>query len=98
MPRRRPDERVPVHRREGAEQDGNVAMACVLLKVSRSAYYERSNHVPSARELSATNLGNKILGFYTARPWSHELPAGAWSRVSALLTIIALNITVKKVI
>ena len=35
---------------EKAEQDGNVAMACVLLEVSRSAYYEWSKHVPSARE------------------------------------------------
>ena len=35
---------------EKAGQDGNVAMACVLLKVSRSAYYEWSKHVPSARE------------------------------------------------
>ena len=30
---------------EKAEQDGNVAMACVLLKVSRSAYYEWSKHI-----------------------------------------------------
>jgi hypothetical protein len=45
---------------EKAEQDGNVAMACVLLKVSRSAYYEWSKHIPSARDLSDAELGNRI--------------------------------------
>jgi transposase InsO family protein len=45
---------------EKAEQDGNVAMACRLLEVSRAAYYEWSTKVPSARELSDGELAERI--------------------------------------
>jgi transposase InsO family protein len=45
---------------EKAEQDGNVAMACRMLEVSRAAYYEWSSTGPSARELSDGELAEKI--------------------------------------
>jgi len=59
---------------EKAEQDGNVAMACVLLEVSRSAYYEWSKHVPSARELSDAELGDKITDIHTKSRRTYGAP------------------------
>ncbi len=38
----------------------NVARACALLKVSRSAYYEQRNAVPSAREAGDALLAEQI--------------------------------------
>ena len=38
----------------------NVAKACGLLEVSKSAYYERRNGVPSARQLGDADLFEKI--------------------------------------
>jgi transposase InsO family protein len=45
---------------EHAEQDGNVAMACRLLEVSRAAYYTWSKHIPSERQLSDEALAERI--------------------------------------
>jgi len=45
---------------EKTEQDGNVAMACRMLEVSRAAYYEWSTKAPSARELSDGELAERI--------------------------------------
>jgi transposase InsO family protein len=45
---------------EKAEQDGNVAMSCRLLEVSRAAYYSWSTHVPSKRQLSDAVLSELI--------------------------------------
>jgi transposase InsO family protein len=59
---------------EKAKQDGNVAKACVLLEVSRSAYYEWSNHVPSARELSDTELGDRIVKIHTESRATYGAP------------------------
>ena len=59
---------------EKAEQDGNVAMACVLLKVSRSAYYEWSKHIPSARDLSDAELGDKIVDIHTKSRRTYGAP------------------------
>ena len=59
---------------EKAEQDGNVAMACVLLEVSRSAYYEWSKHVPSAREVSDAELGDKIVDIHTKSRGTYGAP------------------------
>jgi transposase InsO family protein len=39
---------------------GNVAQACTLLKVSRSAYYQWSKHEPSSRELQDRELSRQI--------------------------------------
>lgn len=44
---------------EKAEQR-NVAKACEMLEVSRSAFYEWHQHVPSAREAADDELGERI--------------------------------------
>lgn len=48
---------------EKAEQR-NVAKACCLLEVSRSAFYEWHQHVPSARQLADAELGERIQEIY----------------------------------
>ncbi len=59
---------------EKAEQDANIAMACALLEVSRSAYYEWSKHVPSARDLSDAELGDKIVDIFTKSRGTYGAP------------------------
>jgi len=59
---------------EKAELDGNVAKACVLLEVYRSAYYEWSKHVPSARELSDAELGDKIVDIHAKSRRTYGAP------------------------
>jgi transposase InsO family protein len=59
---------------EKTEQDGNIAKACVLLEVSRSAYYEWSKHIPSARDLSDAELGNKIVDIHTQSRRTYGAP------------------------
>jgi putative transposase len=41
------------------QADRNVAKACDLLDVSRSAFYDPLHHIPSARELSDAELTEK---------------------------------------
>ena len=48
---------------EQAEQR-NVAKACDLLEVSRSAFYAWHQHVPSARQLADEELGERIQAIY----------------------------------
>jgi putative transposase len=48
---------------EKAEQ-GNVARACSLLEISRSAFYQWFRHLPSARELADADLGESIQRIY----------------------------------
>jgi transposase InsO family protein len=48
---------------EKAEQR-NVAKACALLEVSRSAFYDWHKHVPSAREVADEELGSRIERIY----------------------------------
>lgn len=48
---------------EKAEQH-NVVKACVLLEVSRSAFYEWHKHVPSARQRADEELGERIRAIY----------------------------------
>jgi hypothetical protein len=59
---------------EKAEQDGNVAMACRLLEVSRTAYYEWSAKEPSARELSDAELFEKITEIHKASRGTYGAP------------------------
>ena len=59
---------------ENAGQHGNVAMACRLLEISRSAYYEWSEHVPSRRQLSDEELGEKIEQIYKASRCTYGAP------------------------
>jgi transposase InsO family protein len=49
---------------EKAEQDGNVAKACELLEVSRSAFYDWRQHRPSARHLADEALGERIQAIF----------------------------------
>jgi putative transposase len=42
----------------------NVARTCELLKVSRSAYYDWHKHLPSAREVSDAELGDRIVAIH----------------------------------
>ena len=59
---------------ENAGQDGNVAMACRLLEISRSAYYEWSTHVPSRRQLCDEELGEKIEAAHKASRRTYGAP------------------------
>ena len=59
---------------EKAEPEGNVAMACQLLEVSRSAYYEWSSGTPSARELSDAELAEKIVDIFTKSRRTYGAP------------------------
>ena len=77
---------------EKAEQDGNVAMACVLLEVSRSAYYEWSKHIPSARDLSDAELGIKIVDIHTKSRGTYGAP-----RISTKLAEAGICVGQKRV-
>jgi len=59
---------------EKAEQEGNVAKACHLLKVSRSAYYQWSSGTPSARALSDAELGDKVVDIFTKSRRTYGAP------------------------
>jgi putative transposase len=48
---------------EQAEQR-NVAKACALLEVSRSAFYDWHQHVPSARQIADAELAERIQEIY----------------------------------
>jgi transposase InsO family protein len=49
---------------EKAEQHDTVKRSCVLLEVSRSAFYEWHQHIPSARQLADDDLGERILEIF----------------------------------
>ena len=55
---------LPFIEAEKAGQDGNVAKACQLLEVSRSAFYQWSHHIPSPRQLDDEALGRRIQAIY----------------------------------
>ncbi len=59
---------------EKAEPDANTTTACALLEVSRSAYYEWSKHIPSAREVSDAELGDKIVDIHTKSRQTYGAP------------------------
>ena len=59
---------------EKAEPEGNVAKACHLLEVSRSAYYEWSSGTPSARQLSDAELADKIVDIFTQSRRTYGAP------------------------
>lgn len=83
------------------QADRNVARACELLEVSRSAFYDRLNRVPSAREVSDAELTEKIKaihagsgGTYGAPRIFEELREGGWhvgrKRVARLMVAAGL--------
>lgn len=59
-----------------AEQAGgqSAVKACALLKVSRSAYHERSTHTPSKRELSDQALEQRIVRIHKASRGTYGAP------------------------
>jgi transposase InsO family protein len=52
----------------------NVAKACGLLEVSKSAYYERAKGVPSARQVSDAELTEKIIAIHTESGGTYGAP------------------------
>ena len=59
---------------EKAQPEGNVAKACHLLEVSRSAYYEWSSGTPSARELSDAELADRVVDIFTKSRRTYGAP------------------------
>jgi transposase InsO family protein len=66
----------------GAEkaEGGNVAKACALMEVSRSAYYEWSKQRPSRRQLADAELLVKVVEVFDASRGTY-----GWPRVHAAL-------------
>ena len=58
----------------------NVALACSLMEVSRSAFYEWHHHTPSARELADEELEARI-----TEVWEGSRRTYGWPRVHAAL-------------
>lgn len=56
------------------QADRNVVKACELLEVSRSAFYDRLNHVRSAREISDAELTEKIKTIHTVSAGTYGAP------------------------
>ena len=60
---------------EAEEVEGHsVQNACRLLEVSKSAYYQRHNGVPSARHLSDAELLEKIIAIHTESNGTYGAP------------------------
>ena len=56
------------------QADRNVVKACELLEVSRSAFYDRLNHVRSAREISDAEFTEKIKTIHTVSAGTYGAP------------------------
>ena len=56
------------------QADRNVAKACELLVVSRSAFYDRLDHIPSLREISDAELMEKIKAVHAASGGTYGAP------------------------
>jgi putative transposase len=56
------------------QADRNVVKACELLVVSRSAFYDRLGHTPSAREVSDAELVEKIKAIHAASGGTYGAP------------------------
>jgi len=70
----------------------NVAKACALLKVSRSAYYDWSAHLPSARQRADDALAERVTAI-------HETSRGTygWPRVHRALHRDGVAVSGKRV-
>jgi len=77
---------------EKAEPEGNVAKACHLLEVSRSAYYEWSSGTPSARELSDAELAEKVVDIFTKSRRTYGAP-----RITTQLAELGIRVSKKRV-
>lgn len=76
---------------EKAEQH-NVAKACELLKVSRSAFYDWHHHIPSARQLADDELGERIQAIYDDSRGTY-----GWPRVHRALRDEGIHASRKRV-
>ena len=76
---------------EKAEQR-NVAKACELLMVSRSAFYEWSKHLRSARELADDELAERIVEIYDDSKGTY-----GWPRVHRQLRRDGVHVSRKRV-
>ncbi len=76
---------------EKAEQH-NVAKACQLLEVSRSAFYDWSKHTSSARALADAELGQRIQAIY-----DHSRGTYGWPRVHRALRREGVHASRKRV-
>lgn len=85
----------------------NVNKACGLLEVSRSAYYERGNGVPSNREVTDAELTKKIVAIHKEskgtygsprihKELGHRQVASGKRRVTRLMRIAGLEGRCKK--
>ena len=76
---------------EKSEQ-GNVAKACALLEVSRSAFYDWSHHVPSARQVADDELAERIEVIHEASRRTY-----GWPRVHRALHDDGIRVSRKRV-
>ena len=67
------------------EEQRNVSKSCILLEVSRSAYYAWAAHCPSAQELSNTALGEPVPRDPALRGLQRVCPQGRPGRMLPLL-------------
>jgi putative transposase len=70
----------------------NVAKACCLLEVSRSAFYEWHKHVPSARRLADDELAQRIQAI-----WDDSKGTYGWPRVHRQLRRDGVHVSRKRV-
>ncbi len=70
----------------------NVAKACELLQVSRSAFYDWHTHRPSARQLADDALGERIEAIYDASRGTY-----GWPRVHTALRREGVHVSRKRV-
>jgi len=76
---------------EKAEQ-ANVAKACELLEVSRSAFYDWSKHVPSARRVANDEVAERIEAIHEASRRTY-----GWPRVHRALRDEGVHVSRKRV-
>ena len=76
---------------EKAEQC-NVTKACELLEVSRSAFYEWHQHLPSARQLAGDDLAERIQAIYDDSKGTY-----GWPRVHRQLRRDGVHVAGKRV-
>ena len=70
---RRPDEAGPLHR-GGEDCRSQCPKACALFKVSKSAYYERRNGVPSRRDVTDAELLEQISAIHNESNGTYGSP------------------------
>jgi hypothetical protein len=70
----------------------NVAKACELLEVSRSAFYEHAKHLPSARAVADAELAERIEAIHEASRGTY-----GWPRVHRDLRREGIHVSRKRV-